>query len=420
MQIKNTPILALASLASAQNLTGNSSLSDMLGSVGSLSSLNVTLLAPNNDALASINGAGNSMLGDPSYVQALLSYHVLNGSYSNASFSNSSMFIPTMLTNSTFSNVTGGQRVEARMSGHNITFLSAEKQNISSISTLNFTGGMIHIVDGFLSIPGNVTDTLANANLTAASGAITSTNLSRPISSMSYVHFRVLYFTIFPCPERESPLLARIKAFAPETRIMTPLFFSKPSKRSNYRDVTIFAPNNAAFNAIGSIVSILTPQQQNSIIGYHVVNGTVDYSSQMLRRGNSTLKTLTGPDITISVVDGHIFVNAARVTVADILCENGVIHVVDQVLNSENAATSPNATATTATPAFTGASTGTAGVPFTSGVSTATTTYPAATSAGGDDSSATSSSSDGLAMPMKTGAVGVVALFGGAAALMNM
>ncbi|XXG99589.1 hypothetical protein Hte_005929 [Hypoxylon texense] len=382
MQYKNFLPLALASVASAQtpSLTDalgslNSSLSSLNAILGSNSQItdalsnlqNVTILAPSNDALDALSSNSDTvgLLSNSDYLQALLNYHVLNGTYYNSSFGNDSVFIPTALTNETYTNVTGGQVIEAGLYDNNVTFFSALKQNASIITpNVNFTGGTIHVINNLLAIPQNVSETLSNANLTATEGAIDTANLTDSV-------------------------------------IDTP-------------DITIFAPNNDAFNAIGSLVSNLTSDQLTSILGYHVVNGSVNYSTDL---DNSTLTTVNGQDITISVVNGTVYVNSARVTVPDILLENGVVHVIDQVLNPDNASATPDATATTATPAFTDASTGTAGIPFTSGITTPTTTFPAATSAGG---SGESSSSSGAAMPMRTGAVGAAALFGGAAVFVNL
>ncbi|KAI0490240.1 FAS1 domain-containing protein [Xylaria cf. heliscus] len=363
-------ILTLASNVRAQHA---SSLTDTLGSQNSslsiLNSLlqqypqflqsvgnasNVTFLAPNNDALnAAMNGPA------PADLQSLFSYHILNGTY-YPSRSRNTQFIPTWLTNTSYTNETGGQRVEWLSDNNNVTLISALRQNVSAVAnSINFTGGTMYIVDGVLSIPQNVTDTLTNANLTACVGAITAAN---------------------------------------QTQTLT-----------NLNNATIFAPNNQAFDAIGNIVGNLTPDELGSIIGYHVVNGTVAYSTDL---GNTSLRAENGEDLNIRVIGNQIYVNAARVTVPDILYANGVVHVIDQVLNPNNATAVPNTSATTAGPAYTGASSAT--VPFTSGVTTPTTTFPAATSAGG------TTQSRAAAVPMKTAAVGAAALFGGAAMFANL
>ncbi|KAI1331999.1 FAS1 domain-containing protein [Xylariaceae sp. FL0255] len=377
MQIKQSLYLALASVAGAQTpglndalQSQNSSLSSfisLLNSTGNSQALsnaqNITILAPNNDAISyALNNTGLGQISNDS-ISALLQYHVLNGTYYASNITNTSMFIPTYLTNQTFSNVTGGQVVEAIQNNGNVSFYSALKQNVSIVTpNVNFTGGTIHIIDGLLAIPGNVSNTLSDANLTAADGAISTTNLTPNITSAS--------------------------------------------------DITIFAPNNDAFNTVGSIFSNLTSGQVAKIITYHVVNGTVAYSNNIT---NETLTAMDGQNINLTNINGTIFANGARVTVPDILLDNGVLHVVDQVLNPSNTSLgNPDTSATTAPPAYSSASSGT-GIPFTSGVTTPTTTFPAATSA-----PVGSTSTKGIAVPMKTGAVGAAALFGGAAIFVNL
>jgi hypothetical protein len=210
-------------------------------------------------------------------------------------------------------------------------------------------------------------------------------------------------------------------------------------------DVTIFAPSNAAFQAIGSAVGSLSTAQLASILEYHVINGTVGYSSLLT---NETIKTVQGGSVTITIEDGSVFVNSAKVIVPNVLVANGVVHVIDKyvplppypstphspyplsrprsktklttlfphsVLNPNNTAATPNPSTTTA--AFSGASSGSS-VPFTSGVSAATTLPPSATAS----KAASSSSSSGGAMGMRalpTGMVEMGALFGGAAIVLG-
>ncbi|KAI0146409.1 FAS1 domain-containing protein [Xylariaceae sp. FL1272] len=382
MQAKTLLLLATVTITNAQS----TSLTDALGSQDSLSSLasllansslsqsldslsNVTILAPNNDALSAVlNSADTSVsLSAPGYIDALLSYHILNGTYYTSNITNSSTFLPTHLANTTYTNITGGQVVEAARVNDNVTFFSALKLNSTVVTPdLNFTGGTVHIINSLLFIPGNITDTLIGSNLTAAAGALEAVN-------------------------------------------------SLPSSLGNTQDITIFAPNNDAFNAIGTVASNLTTDQLSSILGYHVLNGTVAYSSDL---SNSTVIAADGTNLTISVIDGTVFVNDARVTVPNILLENGVCHVIDQVLNPNNTDANPDPSQSSATPAFSGASS-TTEIPFTSGVETATTTFPAATSATGGGTGETSSS-EGLGVPIQTGAVGAAALFGGAAILVNL
>ena len=97
---------------------------------------------------------------------------------------------------------------------------------------------------------------------------------------------------------------------------------------------TVFAPTDDAFAKLpaGTLDELLKPENKAkliSILTYHVVPGTV-LASQVVKL-NST-KTVNGQDLTISKEDGAVMVNDAKVVKTDILCSNGVIHVVDTVL----------------------------------------------------------------------------------------
>ena len=94
---------------------------------------------------------------------------------------------------------------------------------------------------------------------------------------------------------------------------------------------TVFAPTNAAFDAIEPVVEQLAedPEALASVLTYHVVSGAVfagDLSDGM------TVETLQGETLTISVGEGGVSVNGANVVLANVPASNGVIHVIDAVL----------------------------------------------------------------------------------------
>jgi len=132
MQFKYLSFAALAATASAQSLTnalaGQPSLSNLTTYLGLFPSLvtqleglkNVTLLAPNNQAFEALLANNPALASDTGLIEAVLTYHVLNGSYAN--FSTTPSFIHTALMNTTYSNVTGGQVVEAVGSSNGSTF----------------------------------------------------------------------------------------------------------------------------------------------------------------------------------------------------------------------------------------------------------------------------------------------------------
>ena len=51
----------------------------------------------------------------------------------------------------------------------------------------------------------------------------------------------------------------------------------------------------------------------------------------MLSNGQ-TVTTLQGSDVTVTISGGNVYINNAMVTVADIVGDNGVVHVIDAVL----------------------------------------------------------------------------------------
>ena len=51
----------------------------------------------------------------------------------------------------------------------------------------------------------------------------------------------------------------------------------------------------------------------------------------MLSNGQ-TVTTLLGSDVTVTISGGNVYINNAMVTVADIVGDNGVVHVIDAVL----------------------------------------------------------------------------------------
>jgi uncharacterized surface protein with fasciclin (FAS1) repeats len=90
------------------------------------------------------------------------------------------------------------------------------------------------------------------------------------------------------------------------------------------KEFTVFAPTNAAFDAVD-----LTSENLTKILTYHVIPGKV--LSSDITNGMS-VETVQGKYIDISIKDEEVYINDAKVTTADIECSNGVIHVIDTVM----------------------------------------------------------------------------------------
>ena len=146
MQSKLLSFAALAATASAQmmnlnqTLSGNPNLSNLTSylqlfpQVMSMlgSAQNITILAPSNQAFAAYMNSSAGMAikaNDTMAIQSLLTYHVLNGTYPAASIKSMPAFVPTMLTSPMYTNVTGGQVVEAVSMGGNVSIFSGLLMN---------------------------------------------------------------------------------------------------------------------------------------------------------------------------------------------------------------------------------------------------------------------------------------------------
>ena len=106
---------------------------------------------------------------------------------------------------------------------------------------------------------------------------------------------------------------------------------------------TLFAPTDAAFNALptGTVSALLNDiPQLTGILLHHVVGDSV--MSTMLSNGQ-IVTTLLGTDIIITIDTTGVYIDNALVTVADVIADNGVVHVIDAVLLPSLGCTDPTA-----------------------------------------------------------------------------
>lgn len=240
-----------------------------------------------------------------------------------------------------------------------------------------FSGGVVQVIDSLLIPPVNLTSTTNTFNLTAFEGALYASNT---VADFSY----------------------------------TP-------------NVTIFAPDNAAFQALGPAISGMTLDELSQVISYHLVPQLL-YSTDLTNA--TSFPTEHGENITVLHDGNSIYIDSAQLVTADILIANGVLHVIDNVLNPQGPGAQPNPAQGTQAVAFANAS-AVASLPFTnalpctvscpvtsSAAASGSANATAATTSGGSESTSThhTSSSKGGA-PRETGFVGMVAMgvLGGAA-----
>ena len=100
-------------------------------------------------------------------------------------------------------------------------------------------------------------------------------------------------------------------------------------------DYTVFAPSDAAFAKLpAGTLEALTTEQLTNILMYHVLPGKVlsDGAITLAQSTSNMVEAANGDDISLSFSNSTLFVNGAKVSTADVMADNGVIHVIDNVI----------------------------------------------------------------------------------------
>lgn len=292
----------------------------------------VTILAPNNDAFNKIpySSLGPAFEANQSQiVRSVLQYHILPGLHPSESYNGTFSFDRTWLQNASYTNVTGGQTVGGVQQSGPVNIFTSGMGTRSTLVTPNlpFTGGIVHVIDNFLIPPQNFIQTVPQFNLTAAGGAVENASLA------DYVN--------------------------------------------THKDLTIFVPQNAAFQALGGTLESMPSSQLQRILDYHIVNAsTIGYSTNL--PNGTVLRTRAGENLTITFASNSLFVNQARVLQQDLLISNGIMHVIDNFLDPNAPSVTANPEIATAPPLLQGTSLSDNVVPFTSYLPTSVTSFDTA------------------------------------------
>ncbi|ETS84905.1 hypothetical protein PFICI_02930 [Pestalotiopsis fici W106-1] len=319
-----------------------STLTSLLGTVPELTNAlstarNITVIAPSNAAFQKAMAAMPelaTMVKNTTFLTDLLEYHVVQGVVSSSMFSTTPLFASTalQLPVSTPAGAIKSQRVELIKSNADALVISGFKQaSRVTQADLFFDGGVLHIVDSVLAVPEVTSVTALDVGLTSLAGALAKSNLTSGVDAL--------------------------------------------------RDATIFAPSNAAFVQVGNVVEAAGPDLLSDVLGYHIVTAGAVHSTELLQRvraaGGKTvaLNTLEGGTLAVREVNGQLYVNNAKIALADVLTQNGVVHVINNVLNPHATTLVPDASRATPVADFAGAS-AVREAPFTSAVSPTTTIVP--------------------------------------------
>lgn len=100
-------------------------------------------------------------------------------------------------------------------------------------------------------------------------------------------------------------------------------------------DFTVFAPSDDAFAKLpAGTLDSLTSEQLTNILLYHVLSGEVlaDRAITVAQSMENMITMANSDKASLSFVDSMLFVNGGKVSTADVMADNGVIHVLDNVL----------------------------------------------------------------------------------------
>lgn len=100
----------------------------------------LAVLVPNDEALAAYSNENPDLSNDTDAVRALLEYHIANGTHPSATFGLQPLFVPTLLTDPNYTNVTGGQVVELAALNNRSTIVTgvrATSQLVEAVSAIS-------------------------------------------------------------------------------------------------------------------------------------------------------------------------------------------------------------------------------------------------------------------------------------------
>lgn len=220
----------------------------------------------------------------------LLQYHILQETILTDELEVIDPHFPqTMLFNQSWTNVTGGQCVTLMRQDEEEVFLVS---GLDSRSMIDYQNRDIHFLEGII----QPVDTL----------------LVPPLQLAETIRARV-------------PSMSAFLGALYKTGLADEVMEAK--------DVTIFAPDNQAFQRTFGALNELSMDELRNVLAYHIVPDRVLYSHGLERRGQLTTRATTGDggaeqiNITISTAGNHLYIDSSAVQDPDIMIANGAVHM---------------------------------------------------------------------------------------------
>ena len=279
----------------------------------------LTVLAPTDaafeEAFAALGITAEELLADTETLTQILLYHVLGQAAD-------SQLVATLDGQDV--ETLQGEAVTVTVDGGTILINQAEVVS----ADLEADNGIVHVINSVLLPP-----TIAEALGVAAPEETTTTTVPEETTTTTEAMDDPTIAEIVVELASEEPgefntLLAAIEAADP--LVLETL--NDPSQ-----ELTVFAPTDEAFAAIPEDVlgGILADQELlTNILLYHVAPGVFLAEDVVAAAPIEALPTLLeGSTLSIEVVDGAVVINGESTVIqTDVIASNGVIHVIDTVL----------------------------------------------------------------------------------------
>jgi len=235
-----------------------------------------TVFAPTDEAFAALpEGILNNLLANPDLLTEVLLYHVVEGKV---------MAEDVVGLNGTKAATLNGKEVSINVSDGKV-FIN-EAQVITT--DVKATNGVIHVIDSVLVPYEDLMDIVDTA--------IRTQSLDTLVTAVV-----------------EADLAGALKSEGP---------------------FTVFAPIDSAFAKLPDLYIDHLLQNKSvlaSYLKYHVIEGKV-MAADVLGLDGASVNTLLGKDVEVSISNGSVYIDNAKVIVTDIETKNGVIHLIDSVL----------------------------------------------------------------------------------------
>ncbi|KAL2758919.1 hypothetical protein ACRALDRAFT_1080545 [Sodiomyces alcalophilus JCM 7366] len=320
----------------------------------------VTIIAPNDAAF--VKGSGWDR--DERSIPVWLTYGILDDVVNLGNLEpGDTISLSTLLDSPAHANVTGGQKVFATVQpGGEVILTSGSGTHVTVVGLdIPFDGGVVQIIESLMVTPARLEHSIRDSytDLSAFLGALYAADLVQEFA--------------------ETP------------------------------NATILAPHNHAFQRFAGTFENMDQDELRRVLRYHLVPDAMLRASDLTNNTNLATNAEDGEKVHITRFINDIYVNSAKIIQTDLLVANGIIQMIDSVLNADQHDARPDVTRSAQIPVFTATgqtATGTAAaVPFTSELPctascpSSASHQPTGTAESEGTSEATSATSDNAAAP---------------------